>query len=380
MQFHDLGAQYRALKAEIDAGIAAVLEKGHFILGEQVSELEDALARDVGRRHCVTCGNGTDALVLALMLWGVGPGDAVFVPDFTYFASAGCATTVGAEMIPVDIRLDTFNLDPDALEAAVCRVKAEGRLRPAVVIPVDLFGLPADYPRILEIAARHGLRVLEDAAQGYGGRIGPTNACAFGQAAATSFFPAKPLGCYGDGGAVFVDGAEEDALLRSLRANGRGVSDKYDNQRIGMNSRLDTLQAAVLLPKLRALRTYELDALNAAAAAYAQALDGCVETPRVPDGYKSSWAQYTVLLENRARRDGAQRFLRERGIPSMIYYPRCIHQQTAYADRQFDDALYPGALAACDRVLSLPMHPYLTSEDIGRVAEALRQYCLADRD
>jgi len=165
MQFHDLGAQYRALKAEIDAGIAAVLEKGHFILGEQVSELEDALARDVGRRHCVTCGNGTDALVLALMLWGVGPGDAVFVPDFTYFASAGCATTVGAEMIPVDIRLDTFNLDPDALEAAVCRVKAEGRLRPAVVIPVDLFGLPADYPRILEIAARHGLRVLEDAAR-----------------------------------------------------------------------------------------------------------------------------------------------------------------------------------------------------------------------
>lgn len=189
MQFHDLGAQYRALKAEIDAGIAAVLEKGHFILGEQVSELEDALARDVGRRHCVTCGNGTDALVLALMLWGVGPGDAVFVPDFTYFASAGCATTVGAEMIPVDIRLDTFNLDPDALEAAVCRVKAEGRLRPAVVIPVDLFGLPADYPRILEIAARHGLRVLEDAAQGYGGRIGDTNACAFGQAAATSFSP-----------------------------------------------------------------------------------------------------------------------------------------------------------------------------------------------
>ena len=165
-----------------------------------------------------------------------------------------------------------------------------------------------------------------------------------------------------------------------MRANGRGVSDKYDNQRIGMNSRLDTLQAAVLLPKLRALRTYELDALNAAAAAYAQALDGCVETPRVPDGYQSSWAQYTVLLENRARRDGAQRFLRERGIPSMIYYPRCIHQQTAYADRQFDDALYPGALAACDRVLSLPMHPYLTGEDIGRVAEALRQYCIVGRD
>lgn len=189
MQFHDLGAQYRALKAEIDAGIAGVLEKGHFILGEQVSELEEALASDVGRRFCVTCGNGTDALVLALMLWGVGPGDAVFVPDFTYFASAGCATTVGAEMIPVDIRLDTFNIDPDALEAAIRRVEAEGRLRPAAVIPVDLFGLPADYPSIERIAARHGLRILEDAAQGYGGRIGDTNACAFGQAAATSFSP-----------------------------------------------------------------------------------------------------------------------------------------------------------------------------------------------
>ena len=375
MEFHDLGAQYRALKSEIDAGIAAVLEKGHFILGEQVSELEAALAKDVGRPHCVTCANGTDALVLTLMLWGVGAGDAVFAPDFTYFASAGCATTVGAEMIPVDIRLDTFNMDPDALEAAVRRVEAEGRLRPAAVVAVDLFGLPADYPRIEAIAARHGMRVLEDAAQGYGGRIGETNACAFGDAAITSFFPAKPLGCYGDGGAIFVDTPEEDALLRSLRANGRGVSDKYDNQRIGMNSRLDTLQAAVLLPKLRALRERELGALDAAAAQYARALEGCVDLPSVPQGYGSSWAQYTVLFGSRAQRDGAQRFLRERGIPSMIYYPRGIHQQTAYAKRNFSDTDYPNTLEACARVLSLPMHPYLSSEDIARVAGAVREFC-----
>ena len=374
MQFHDLGAQYRALKDEIDAGMARVLADGHFILGREVAELEDALARDVGRAFCVSCANGTDALVLMLMLWGVGPGDAVFVPDFTYFATAGCASTLGAEIEPVDIDLNTFNMDADALEQAVLRVEREGRLRPRAVIAVDLFGLPADYARICDVAARHGMRVLEDAAQGYGGRVGQTNACAFGDAATTSFFPAKPLGCYGDGGAVFVDGEQEDALLRSLRANGCGVEDKYDNQRIGMNSRLDTLQAAVLLPKLRALRAYELDALNAAARKYAQALDGLVRLPKIPEGYASSWAQYSVLFESRAQRDGAQRFLKDRGIPSMIYYPRGIHQQTAYAHRHFEDGAYPNTLSACARVLALPMHPYLTDGEIGRVTDALRAY------
>lgn len=374
MQFHDLGAQYRALKDEIDAGMARVLADGHFILGREVAELEGALARDVGRAFCVSCANGTDALVLMLMLWGVGPGDAVFVPDFTYFATAGCASTLGAEIEPVDIDLNTFNMDADALEQAVLRVEREGRLRPRAVIAVDLFGLPADYARICDVAARHGMRVLEDAAQGYGGRVGQTNACAFGDAATTSFFPAKPLGCYGDGGAVFVDGEQEDALLRSLRANGRGVEDKYDNQRIGMNSRLDTLQAAVLLPKLRALRAYELDALNAAARKYAQALDGLVRLPKIPEGYASSWAQYSVLFESRAQRDGAQRFLKDRGIPSMIYYPRGIHQQTAYAHRHFEDGAYPNTLSACARVLALPMHPYLTDGEIGRVTDALRAY------
>ena len=372
MQFHDLGAQYQALKADIDRGIAEVIAKGHFILGQEVVWLEEALAADVGRAHCVSCANGTDALVLALMLWGIGAGDAVFVPDFTYFASAACASRVGARVVPVDIEPDTFNLSPRALEQAVERVEREGRYRPAVVVAVDLFGLPADYARLEPIARAHGLRILEDAAQGYGGRMNGRNACAFGDAAITSFFPAKPLGCYGDGGAVFVDTAEEAALLRSLRANGRSETDKYDNQRIGLNSRLDTLQAAILLPKLRALRAYELDRLNQAAADYTRLLEGVVQTPTVPEGFFSSWAQYTVMLPYGTRRERVQSRMREAGVPTMVYYPRGVHQQTAYAHLGFCDDAYPNTLDACARVLSLPMHPYLTPQDIRQAAEALR--------
>lgn len=372
MQFHDLAAQYQALKQEIDAGIADVITGGRFILGPQVEQLEQELAQDVGRAHCITCGNGTDALVLMLMLWGVGPGDAVFAPDFTYFASAGCASTVGTELIPVDIDLDTFNISPEALEEAICRIEREGRYRPSVVVAVDLFGQPANYPRIQAIAAAHGMRVLEDAAQGYGGSIGPKQACAFGDGAITSFFPAKPLGCYGDGGALFVDTAEEDALLRSLRANGRSPSDKYDNQRIGMNSRLDTLQAAILLPKLHALRRYELQALNAAAHQYTEALADLVKTPGVPEGYTSSWAQYSILLKDEQERSTVQQSLKARGVPSMVYYPRGIHQQTAYAEKHFPDEWYPNTLSACQRILALPMHPYLTEQDIRRVVDGIR--------
>lgn len=373
MQFHDLAAQYQALKAEIDAGMAEVLAKGQFILGPQVAEVEEKLAQDVGRKYCVSCANGTDALVLTLMLWGVGPGDAVFVPDFTYFATAGCASTVGAEVIPVDIRTDTFNICPDALEAMIEQVEKEGKYRPRVVIPVDLFGQPAEYERIEAIAKKHGMLVLEDGAQGYGGQIGDRQACSFGDAATTSFFPAKPLGCYGDGGAIFVDSAEEDALLRSLRANGRGVEDKYDNQRIGMNSRLDTLQAAILLPKLKALREYEIAAINESARKYTQALGDAVKTPVIPEGYTSSWAQYSVLLENRKQRDGVQKVLKEQGIPTMIYYPRGVHQQTAYADRHWSDELFPNTVEATNRILSLPMHPYLTDKDIDTVSTALKK-------
>ena len=374
MNFHDLHAQYEALKTEIDAGIASVLESGQFILGKQVAELEEKLAADVGRKHCVCCGNGTDALILALKMWGVKAGDAVFVPDFTYFASAGCADAVGACAIPVDIRLDTFNLCTEALEAMIEKVKAEGKLMPRVIVVVDLFGQPAEHDKVRAIADKHGLLVLEDAAQGYGGSINGRAACSFGDAAITSFFPAKPLGCYGDGGAVFVDSDEDDALLRSLRANGRSPVDKYDNVRFGLNSRLDTLQAAILLPKLKALRDYELDALNKAADRYTELLSDIVVTPTVLPGYRSSWAQYTVLLKNRAMRDAAQAALKAQGIPTMVYYPKGMHSQTAFAAYHFPDSDYPGSMAACDRVLSLPMHPYLTEEEIETVAAALRSF------
>lgn len=362
MEFRDLKEQYRVLKPEIDAGIQAVLESSAFILGKPVQELEEKLAAYVGRKYCVGVANGTEALQLSLMAMDVGPGDAVFTADFTYVASAGCASIIGATPVLVDIDLDTFNMSPDDLEKQILRVLAEGKLTPKVIIPVDLFGLPADYDRILPIAEKYGLKVLEDAAQGFGGRIRGKEACSFGDMSATSFFPAKPLGCYGDGGAIFTDDAAVDARLRSLRASGKSPVDKYDNREIGMNSRLDTLQAAVLLPKLRAFGEYELDAVNAVADKYTAALRDLVVTPTVPEGFYSSWAQYTILLPDREKRGALQMHLKEKGIPSMIYYPRGLHQQAAYKSLQLKDEDYPNTIAAANRCLSLPMHPYMKEE------------------
>ena len=371
MQFRDLKAQYAALKPEIDAGIQAAIESSAFILGKPVSELENELAAYVGRKHCVGVGNGTDALQLALMIWGVGPGDAVFTSDFTYFASAGSASILGAVPVLVDIDLRTFNMDPDALERAIQRVIAEGQLTPKVIVPVDLFGQPADFTRILPIAEKYGLKVLEDGAQGFGGNINGKKACSFGDISTTSFFPAKPLGCYGDGGAVFTDDDEIDARLRSLRAQGKSPVDKYDNREIGMNSRLDTLQAAILLPKFRAFVEYELEDVNRAANMYTERLKDRFITPTVLPGFYSSWAQYTLLLENETARAEMQRKLKEKGIPTMIYYPRGLHQQQAYSWMGLSDEQFPNTIKAVKRVLSLPMHPYLTEEIIDVVTAAL---------
>ena len=371
MQFRDLGAQYKALKPEIDAGIQAVIDSTSFILGSPVTELENKLAAYVGRKHCVACANGTEALQLALMAWDIGPGDAVFTSDFTYFASAGCASIIGATPVLVDIDLATFNMSPEALEAAIKRVIAEGKLKPKAIIPVDLFGLPADYTIILPIAEKYGLKVLEDAAQGFGGRINDKIACSFGDTSATSFFPAKPLGCYGDGGAIFTDDDAIDARLRSLRAGGKSPTDKYDNREIGMNSRLDTLQAAILLPKFKAFVDYELDAVNKAAKWYTERLHSKFVTPITPEGFLSSWAQYTILLDNRQERDAMQKHLKDKGIPSMVYYPRGLHQQAAYAWMNLPDELYPHTIEATNRVLSLPMHPYMTEEVVEQIANAL---------
>ena len=371
MQFRDLKAQYQALKPEIDAGIQSVIESSAFILGKPVTELENKLAEYVGRKYCVGCANGTDALQLALMIWGIGPGDAVFTSDFTYFASAGSSSILGATAVLVDIDLATFNMDPDALETQIQRVLAEGKLTPKAIVPVDLFGLPADYDRILPIAEKYGLKVLEDAAQGFGGNIRGKRACSFGDISTTSFFPAKPLGCYGDGGAVFTDDDEVDARLRSLRAQGKSPTDKYDNREIGMNSRLDTLQAAILLPKVKAFADYEVNAVNQVAGWYTERLKDRFVTPVVPDGYYSSWAQYTVLLEDRTARDAMQRKLKEKGIPSMVYYPRGLHQQEAYRWMKLPDEWYPNTMEATNRVLSLPMHPYMKEEMVDEVVSAM---------
>lgn len=371
MQFRDLGAQYQHLKADIDAGIQEVLNSSAFILGKPVTELENQLAAYVGRKYCVSCANGTDALQLALMIMGVGPGDAVFTTDFTYFASAGSASILGATPVLVDIDLDTFNMSAQSLEEAIQKVIAEGKLVPKVIIPVDLFGLPADFTKIMPIAEKYGLKVLEDGAQGFGGSINGKLACSFGDLSTTSFFPAKPLGCYGDGGAIFTDDEQIDARLRSLRAQGKSPTDKYDNREIGMNSRLDTMQAAILLPKFKAFVDYELDAVNKAAAWYTERLEGHYITPKVPEGFYSSWAQYTILTENSEMRDALQKRLKEKGIPTMVYYPRGLHQQEAYSWMNLQDEQFPNTMEATKRVLSLPMHPYLTEEMVEAVTKEL---------
>ena len=371
MQFRDLGAQYKILKKDIDAGIEAVINSNAYILGKQVTELEKKLAEYVGRKHCVACANGTDALQLCLMIWGIGPGDAVFTSDFTYFASAGTASILGATPILVDIKLDTFNIDPDALEKQIQRVLHEGKLVPKAIVPVDLFGQPAEYDKILPIAEKYGLKVLEDAAQGFGGSVSGKMAGSFGDLSTTSFFPAKPLGCYGDGGAIFTDDDEIDARLRSLRAQGKSPVDKYDNREIGMNSRLDTIQAAILLPKFKAFVDYELDAVNKAACWYNDRLKEKFVTPTVLDDYYSSWAQYTILLKDREEREAMQKYLRKKGIPSMVYYPRGLHQQEAYKWMALDDDMYPNTIEASNRVLSLPMHPYLTEDQVDEICSAI---------
>ena len=371
MQFRDLNAQYRVLKPEIDAGIQSVIESSAFILGKPVTELEDKMAAYVGRKHCVTCANGTDALQLALMVWGIGPGDAIFTSDFTYFASAGTSSILGATPVFVDIDLSTFNIDPDDLEKQIQRVLSEGELTPKVIVPVDLFGQPADYDRILPIAEKYGLKILEDGAQGFGGNIRGKLACSFGDMSTTSFFPAKPLGCYGDGGAIFTDDDEVDARLRSLRAQGKSPVDKYDNREIGMNSRLDTIQAAILLPKFKAFVEREIGDVNRVARWYTERLKEHFVTPTVLDGFTSSWAQYTILLKNREERDAMQKKLKEFGIPSMIYYPRGLHQQEAYKWMNLEDSLYPNTIEATNRCLSLPMHPYMTKEMVDAVTNEL---------
>lgn len=373
MEFRDLKKQYVALKNDIDRNIDEVIASSRFIGGSKVSELEEKLAAYVGVKHCVTCANGTDALELALMAWGVGKGDAVFIPDFTFFSSGEVVSILGATPVFVDVDEDTFNMDPASLEKAIDAVSTAGELKPSVVIPVDLFGLPANFVEIRKIADKYGLKVLEDGAQGFGGEIDGKKACSFGDISTTSFFPAKPLGCYGDGGAIFTDDDEAAELIRSYCVHGKGKM-KYDNVRIGMNSRLDSIQAGILLPKLAAFAEYEVTDVNSAAAKYTELLEGAVATPVIPDGFLSSWAQYTIKLESRERRDALQAFLKEKSIPSMIYYPKQMHNQEAFGDENKYRIDYSVTNKLCDTVLSLPIHPYISDEDVEEVVSVIKEF------
>ena len=373
IQFRDLKAQYKRYEKEINAAIQEVIDSAAFIGGKAVGELESRLAEYVGVKHCISCANGTEAMTLVMMAWDIKEGDAVFVPDFTFFSTGEIVSFRGATPVFVDVDRDTFNIDTEKLEKAIQRVLEEGELTPKVIIPVDLFGLPADYPEIERIAKKYDLLVLEDGAQGFGGSINGQKACSFGDAATTSFFPAKPLGCYGDGGAIFTNDDELAELLRSYKVHGKGEN-KYDNIRIGVNSRLDTIQAAILNVKLTAFIDHELDDVNRIYKLYTEKLRDVVETPIIPEGYVSSFAQYTIKLKNKEERDGLQAKLKAEGIPSMIYYIKPMHKQGAFSHLEVDEKDFEFTNELCDIVLSLPMHPYLSDKDIERVCEVIKSY------
>lgn len=372
MQFRDLKRQYQALKADIDAAVLDAMASGAYIMGPQVKELEQQLVDYVGSRHCVTCANGTDAMTLALKAWGIKEGDAVFVPDFTFFSTPEVVSREGATPVFVDVDCATFNIDPADLENKIEATIKKSELTPKVIIAVDLFGLPANYPAIRRIADNYGLLILEDGAQGFGGSLNGKRNCSFGDISTTSFFPGKPFGCYGDGGACFTDRDEWATLMDSYRMHGKGSS-KYENVRIGMNSRLDTIQASILQVKLKVFAG-ELAAVNKAAAEYTARLTDIVKTPVVPAHFLSSWAQYTIKLKNKTERDGLHAYLNEQGIPSMVYYPVPMHRQEAYMRHNQYDSSFQVTEKLCDTVLSLPIHAYISLEEINEVSSAISNY------
>ena len=377
MEFRDLKKQYQVLKVLIDEKVQSVCASAHYISGPEVAELEKELAEYVGVKHCITCANGTDALTLALKAWGIGSGDAVFVPDFTFFSSGECPAAEGATCVFVDVDERTYNINPVKLEEAILKVKKEGKYNPKVVVSVDLFGLPADYNAIKPICEKYGLFLLEDGAQGFGGEINGKRACSFGDISTTSFFPAKPLGCYGDGGAIFTDNDEWAALLKSYAVHGKSGDDKYNNIRLGLNSRLDTIQAAILKVKFKAFKDYEIKDINRAASCYNEefkqaGLAGKIVLPEIKDGYLSSWAQYTIQLSECIDRAALQTKLKVDGIPSMVYYMKPMHKQGAYEGTDSVIADCPVTEKLCKTVLSLPLHPYMEAKDITFIVEKIK--------
>ncbi|MCC2687842.1 MAG: DegT/DnrJ/EryC1/StrS aminotransferase family protein [Rhizobiaceae bacterium] len=369
MQFIDLGAQRERLGDRLKTAIDRVVKGGRYILGPEVTEFEEKLAAYVGVRHCVACANGTDALLLPLYATGIGPGDAVFVPSFTFAATAEVVALAKAEPVFVDVDPHTYNIDPESLQAAIAAVRAEGRLRPRAVIPVDLFGLAADYPAISGIAEHEALLVIEDAAQSIGGSRGGSMCGSFGTVGATSFYPAKPLGCYGDGGAMFTNDGDFAEKLRSFAFHGKGET-QYDNVHVGLNSRLDTLQAAILIEKLAILEE-EMQARQKVARRYAEGLSGVVKVAQVPEGNRSAFAQFAIET---AGRDMLKAFLQERGIPSVIYYVKPLHQQPAYRHFPRTPSGLPVSEGLPERILCLPMHPYLTEADQDLIIAAIADF------
>lgn len=371
MEFIDLKAQYLALKPKIDANIQAVLDAGQFIGGPYVKKLEEELAAYVGRKHCITCGNGTDALQAAYMALGIGEGDAVFCPDCTFIASVEPAHMLGATPVFCDISMDSYNLDPESLERQIQAVLAEGKLNPRVVVAVDFLGNPCDYDALEAVCDKYGLILLEDAAQSMGASYKGKMCCTFGTISTTSFFPAKTLGCYGDGGAIFTDDDHLADLLRSICVHGKGPGGKYNNIRVGINSRLDNLQAAILLPKLKALAEYEVADREQIAARYTRAFQGKYVLPPVPAEGQHSWYQYTLLACDQAHRDSLVERLKAKGIPTNLYYPTPMHALPVFAGLNQYGETFPKATDYCVRTISIPMHPYLGASEQEQVIDAV---------
>tara|TARA_Y100001935_G_scaffold40372_2_gene32477 strand:- start:213 stop:1337 length:1125 start_codon:yes stop_codon:yes gene_type:complete len=371
MQFIDLKKQYQILKSDIQINIDKVLEHGQYIMGPEVAHLEEKLAKFAGSKYCLSCSSGTDALLIALMAKGVKSGDAIITTPFTYIATAEVISLLGATPIFVDVYPETFNLNPDKITDAVNKAKNMG-LKPKGIIPVDLFGLPARYRLIENIAKELNLFVLEDAAQGFGGSIRDKKAGSFGDIAATSFFPAKPLGCYGDGGAIFTDNTELFSLMNSIRVHGQGES-KYDCDRIGLNGRLDTIQAAILIPKLE-IYDKEIELRQKVANLYSENLGNCkkIQVPFIPKDYKSVWAQYSILLENDKVRSDVIDALRLEGVPSVVYYQKALHLQKTFEKLGYKVGDLPIAENISNRILSLPMHPYLDEISIKNISKIIK--------
>ena len=369
MQFIDLEIQYQSIQPRIDQAILKVLNHGQYILGPEVFKLEAELASYSGTKYCVSCSSGTDALLMSLMAKKIGPGDAVFTTPFTFISTAEVIQLLGATPVFVDIRDDTFNIDSSKLEIAIHKCQSNAELIPKAIIPVDIFGLPADYEMIEKIGNKFDLYIIEDAAQSFGGKIKNRKAGSLGDIGTTSFFPAKPLGCYGDGGAIFTNDQEIGEILISIRNHGQGTS-KYNNIRIGLNGRLDTIQAAILLEKMK-IYPEELGQRIAIANKYSQNLNQYFKCQHVPDGYESAWAQFSILALNSKERSICMKKLKDSGIPTAIYYPKPLHLQEAFCNLDYALGDFPVSESISQRIFSLPMHPYLTDDNINKICEIL---------